>query len=63
MYFEDGIEEKDIVILDVIEWEGDVVKVEGVIYEFSVLVDCLEDEVKDVVLKLKLGDQIKINFF
>lgn len=62
-YPEDSIEEKDIVTLDVTEWEGDAVKAEGVTHEFSVLVDRLEDEVKEAILKLKLGDQIKINPF
>lgn len=62
-YPEDDIEEKDIVTLDVIELDGDEPKEEGVAHEFSVLVERLEDDVKEAILKLNLGDQLKINPF
>lgn len=62
-YPEDSIEEKDIVTLDVTELDGESTKEGGVAHEFSVLVERLEDEVKEAILQLKLGDQIKINPF
>lgn len=60
---EDGIEEKDIVTFDVIELDGDAPKEGGISHEFGVLVERMEDDMKAAVLKLKLGDELKLNPF
>jgi len=60
---EDGIEEKDIVTFDIIELEGDAPKEGGITHEFGVLVERMEDDMKAAVLKLKLGDELKLNPF
>lgn len=62
-YPEDSIEEKDIVTLDVTELDGEAAKEDGLVHEFSVLVERLEDEMKDALLSMKLGDQLRINPF
>lgn len=60
---EDNIEEKDIVTFDIIELAGDAPKEEGISHEFGVLVERMEDEMKEAVLKMKLGDELKLNPF
>lgn len=60
---EDGIEDKDIVTFDVIELEGDKPKENGITHEFGVLVERMEDDMKKAVLKMKLGDELKLNPF
>lgn len=60
---EDGIEDKDIVTFDVIELDGDKPKENGITHEFGVLVERMEDDMKKAVLKMKLGDELKLNPF
>lgn len=60
---EDGIEDKDIVTFDIIELDGDKPKEDGIAHEFGVLVERMEDDMKAAVLKMKLGDELKLNPF
>lgn len=51
------IEEKDIITVDAEELEGDNVKENGWATTFNVIVESLDDEYKDQLLKMKSGDE------
>lgn len=59
---EDGIEEDDLLHLAVKELDGDDVKEDGLVGDFTVLVKTIaKEEVKKEVLEKKKGDHVKLN--